>query len=242
MFSQKTKQGDLTNFIPLVWNWQLMNNMTTSDELHDYDLNLVSKNIDIPESSYKIIGSKRIKGQTIRPLNIDCKPAKRLLHGTHYWAINYNTASLVRLSVDTAEFVNQDKKVCVKKMLNEGYIFSRARYYPDQKLEPRVWSGKPYYSKQITFSSSLKVKNVLPITFEWLKKDHVRISLCEYVMNIRYGLAASPRQLLIIENIARLDGFDSIDDLLQWFDKDFYGQIIVWDGFDYKNKLKKLFT
>jgi hypothetical protein len=79
-----------------------------------------------------------------------------------------------------------------------------------------VWVGKPYRSKQIIVTPYFEVKQVwdFECTMEYggLK-----------IMTIN-GLHKSSNY----EKLATNDGFKSINDLMDWFDKPFKGQLISW--------------
>lgn len=98
-------------------------------------------------------------------------------------------------------------------------IRSGNRWKAGDWFSPRVWSGKPYQSKQIQFAPDLQVKKV----FEF-----------EY-----YGLTTlvngNPINSLIFNELAKNDGLTS-EDFINWFKchpklmKDgFKGQIICWN-------------
>lgn len=87
------------------------------------------------------------------------------------------------------------------------------------KFSPRVWSGKPYFSKQITIFEPLEVVKVWDIKIEgfciWINK--------ELYSNLEFSDA--------VKKLARNDGLD-IEDFWSWFPTTpgsfFEGQIICW--------------
>lgn len=87
------------------------------------------------------------------------------------------------------------------------------RWKAGDKFSPRVWSGKPYQSKQIIIAADTEVKKIF--RFE-VKKG-------SYFLN---GKKINMRQLY---RIAINDGFNNSDDLKLWFQKPFKGQIICWN-------------
>lgn len=103
-------------------------------------------------------------------------------------------------------------------MTDKKYHTIRAgfRFKKGDMFSPRVWSGKPYNSKQITIHSDLKIENVFKIQIypsglilidgEKLKTDDLSV-------------------------IAANDGLD-LSDLKSWFKFpcSFEGQIICWDS------------
>lgn len=81
-------------------------------------------------------------------------------------------------------------------------------------FSPRVWSGKPYRSKQIQFAPDIQVKKVWDVEFDedgclWIISDKER----------------GPR---VLHRVAKNDGL-TLDDLIAWFNKPFTGQIICWN-------------
>lgn len=93
-------------------------------------------------------------------------------------------------------------------------------------FSPRVWSGKPYNSKQIQFAPDIQVKKVFD--FEMLPaawRDE-----CQFMVNGRLVFFSVP-------DIAMNDGL-TLDDFVAWFAgpdmmsskrKPFDGQIICWN-------------
>jgi hypothetical protein len=102
-------------------------------------------------------------------------------------------------------------KTCEKK-----YHTIRAghRWKVGDNFSPRVWSGKPYQSKQIIIAPDLEVKKVWD--FE-IKENSIMVN------SFLYSGAEN--------RIAKNDGLDR-DDFLNWFKypKSFDGQIICWDS------------
>lgn len=92
-------------------------------------------------------------------------------------------------------------------------------FKPGDKFSPRVWSGKPYQSKQIIIAPDIEVKK----TWDFKILPSGDIALNHYV--IMDG---------IVDKIAKNDGL-SFGDFLGWFKlnkaivKPFNGQIIAWD-------------
>jgi len=88
-------------------------------------------------------------------------------------------------------------------------------------FSPRVWSGKPYNSKQITFAPDIQIKKI--IDFSILSGA---ICIGEWIMD---GETEGHHET--VERLAMNDGL-SKSDLLQWFryPKAFDGQILCWNG------------
>lgn len=87
------------------------------------------------------------------------------------------------------------------------------RWKVGDKFSPRVWSGKPYNSKQIILCDDVEIKKVFNFSKD-LKSDKWYINGVEMSSAERIDLA---------EN----DGL-AYKDLLSWFQKSFNGQIICW--------------
>ena len=88
------------------------------------------------------------------------------------------------------------------------------RWKVGDMFSPRVWSGKPYRSKQIQFAPDIEIKKVWDVEFDgdgcfWIFSDKERGA------NILY-------------TVAKNDGL-SLTDMMSWFNKPFTGQIIAWN-------------
>lgn len=88
------------------------------------------------------------------------------------------------------------------------------RWKVGDKFSPRVWSGKPYNSKQIIIAPDIEVKKIWDVEFDedgcfWIFSDKER----------------GPR---VLHRVAKNDGLTK-DDLIAWFNKPFTGQIICWN-------------
>ncbi len=91
------------------------------------------------------------------------------------------------------------------------------------KFSPRIWSGKPYASKQIQFAPDIEIKKVWDFEIIhsdgtgdydkgiWILIDNIVIS--DYWVNV----------------LAKNDGLET-DDLIAWFNKPMRGQIICWSN------------
>ena len=89
------------------------------------------------------------------------------------------------------------------------------RWKAGDKFSPRVWSDKPYNSKQIIICPDIEVKKVFSFSKDLISKN--------FYLN---GIETHPDDLL---TIAQNDGLE-IADLLLWFQypNPFNGQIICW--------------
>lgn len=93
------------------------------------------------------------------------------------------------------------------------------RFKVGDKFSPRVWSGKPYQSKQIIIAPDIEVKKI------WkFEADINRV----FSLNGKYVDATS--SICDGRTISEKDGL-SEDDFLEWFPlgKAFSGQIICWN-------------
>lgn len=89
------------------------------------------------------------------------------------------------------------------------------RWKVGDKFSPRVWSGKPYNSKQIILCEDLQIKKLYSFSKDLISKN--------FYLN---GVEIAVDDLKII---AKNDGL-LLDDLLLWFKYPlpFNGQIICW--------------
>lgn len=91
------------------------------------------------------------------------------------------------------------------------------RFKVGDKFSPRIWSGKPYQSKQIIIAPDIEVKKVYGFSCDtmdyWLHNGEINYQL----------------SLDEVKNVAANDGL-SVEDFERWFDaKEFDGQIICWN-------------
>lgn len=81
-------------------------------------------------------------------------------------------------------------------------------------FSPRVWSGKPYNSKQIQFAPEIQIKQIWDVEFD---ED-----ACLWIYSDKEKGAG------VLHRVAKNDGL-SLTDLMTWFNKPFTGQIICWN-------------
>ncbi len=91
------------------------------------------------------------------------------------------------------------------------------RFKIGDKFSPRVWSGKPYQSKQIIIAPDTEIKKIWNFSKDLISPDF-------YINGIRL------QEPHFMHSIAANDGL-SLNDLLAWFKypKPFSGQIICWN-------------
>lgn len=86
-----------------------------------------------------------------------------------------------------------------------------------EKFSPRVWSGIPYKSKQITIAPDIEIKKI------WRFK--MNNGMCMIELEGKWSILLSED----IKAVAMQDGLSFID-FYEWFrNPDFTGQIICWD-------------
>lgn len=93
------------------------------------------------------------------------------------------------------------------------------RWNVGDKFSPRVWSGKPYHSKQVIIAPDITISKIWNI--------EVDEDLCIWIYCDNEG------DDVILERLAANDGL-SLADLKAWFHKPMEGQIICWsDNVEY---------
>lgn len=92
------------------------------------------------------------------------------------------------------------------------------RWKAGDKFSPRVWSGKPYHSKQIIIAPDMEVKKV------W---EFEIIDGSPYLFGVKVPQTDAFR---FVGKLAANDGL-SFEDFLAWFkyQQPFQGQVICWD-------------
>lgn len=94
------------------------------------------------------------------------------------------------------------------------------RFKAGDYFSPRVWSGKPYNSKQIILAPDTEIKKV------W----NFKINRGGFYINDRLYDGEMEGHFELLEEIAKNDGLNR-HDLIAWFKypKSFDGQIICWN-------------
>lgn len=126
--------------------------------------------------------------------------------------LSYNTPDILSEELET--FSNPSHFITAKSHT----IRSGNRWKVGDKFSPRVWSGKPYVSKQITIAPDIEIKKIW--TFEL-------INVAEGITDgfINGNKMVNPMAEIISKN----DGL-SFSDFRHWFGKkNFEGQIICWN-------------
>lgn len=108
-------------------------------------------------------------------------------------------------------------------------IRAGSRFKVGDKFSPRVWSGKPYNSKQIIIAPDIEIKKIFAIRIE-TDKDYTCIFIDNYPFFEENKTMVT--QLGAFESLAKNDGL-SLQDLKDWFKypKDSGEmQIICWNS------------
>lgn len=94
--------------------------------------------------------------------------------------------------------------------VREGNRFKEGEWF-----SPRIWSGCPYNSKQITIAPDIQIKKVWDVQADedgcfWVISDH------------------DDESSDVLDLVAKNDGLDR-NDFMNWFSNPFIGQIICWN-------------
>lgn len=93
-----------------------------------------------------------------------------------------------------------------------------SRFKAGEKFSPRIWSEKPYMSKQIIFSEDLTITHI----------DRFEFNRYHFILNYERIEFDDERLITIAAN----DGLN-VQDFVAWFKKPFIGQIIHWTDYKY---------
>ena len=104
-------------------------------------------------------------------------------------------------------------------------------------FSPRVWSGKPYASKQIEFAPPIQIKQTIDVEIGIDAPHYTYILVPQETKDTYIMLPAT--------DVARNDGL-SFDDFQNWFkpyckttEDMFKGQIIIWGDVEYSGNVVK---
>jgi hypothetical protein len=136
--------------------------------------------------------------------------------------------------------LNIDIRSCYDCNAKHHTIRAGTRWKEGEHFNPKVWSGRPYHSKQIAFAPPIKIEKVWNFSLYPGEKELMfSINNNSWAVDWREGIHWNYR----IGEIARNDGLD-VDDFMHWFipsvkkDGKFFGQIICWNpNIDYSNIL-----
>jgi hypothetical protein len=103
------------------------------------------------------------------------------------------------------------------------------RWKVGDKFSPRVWSGKPYQSKQIIIAPDIEVKKVWDFeVFIDIKSGYDCVRLNGVLLHEFDGNEVFMGGHLKLRTIAKNDGLE-FEDFGNWFNKTMKGQIICWN-------------
>lgn len=100
------------------------------------------------------------------------------------------------------------------------------RWKVGDKFSPRVWSGKPYASKQIIIAPDIELKKVWDVHIEFIGSN-IHVMIPKDSRTDEYFLISAG-------DVAKNDGLD-VHDFIEWFKihpkkkKKFIGQILCWN-------------
>lgn len=118
--------------------------------------------------------------------------------------------------------IDFDLGMFIEGKIKHHTIRAGHRWKAGDKFSPRVWSGKPYASKQIQFAPDIEVKKVWSFS----------IGLAAVYIDQQRWIDKS-----FIKKVSENDGLE-MQDFLDWFQypKPFNGEIICWsDSIEYVN-------
>jgi hypothetical protein len=133
------------------------------------------------------------------------------IYGLYDWsdAMGGEDCYPIEMNIDTLEAKHHT--------IRQGY-----RWKVGDKFSPRVWSGKPYQSKQIIIAPDIEIKKI------W----DVEIFMLEGRLHAGIPEANNIHRLLPLNQIAKNDGL-TFEDMRDWFNvkegKHFHGQILCWN-------------
>ncbi len=101
---------------------------------------------------------------------------------------------------------------CKHHTIRQGQRFKVGEFF-----SPRIWSGKPYASKQITICSPVRIEQIYNIEFDG-QAFYIESNICKY-----------PTVLKLASADGFLPYYDFLDAFTSWFTAPFKGQIICWN-------------
>lgn len=119
--------------------------------------------------------------------------------------------------------INDFQLLCSPTEIKSHTIRAGNRWKVGDKFSPRVWSGKPYCSKQIIISPDIEVKKIWDV--EVINSD----GKGDYDIGFWVKVDDVVKSDFWVNEIAINDGL-SLEDYMGWFNKPiFMGQVICWD-------------
>lgn len=154
------------------------------------------------EQIYNSIGMDFTNRRWIGMLNEINPDQKEILAGFVFGGIDYKVSGIKRHTIRSGN-----------------------RWKVGDKISLRVWSGKPYQSKQIIIAPDIEVKKVWPVEIEFFGGSFY----------VQLPVKKNHWTLLSAGDVAKNDGLE-VHDFIDWFKVhpkskafNFKGQIICWD-------------
>ena len=128
---------------------------------------------------------------------------------------------------EVKNIVNDFVLLCSPEDIKSHTIRAGNRWKVGDWFSPRVWSGKPYQSKQIIIAPDIEVKSVQEIKIE-VDKDYVCVLIDNWPFFEENKNMVT--QIEAFETLAKNDGL-TLADMKAWFKypQSFTGQIICWN-------------
>lgn len=152
-------------------------------------------------------------------------PAKHPRKGqpTHFVEQIWNGLNSLKLPVPKNAELPKEFMWSILPLSNYGYKYHTIRmgnrWNVGDFFSARVWSDKPYRSKQIIIAPPIEIKKIWEVEISGSgnrKTAGIIQKLSRY------------RTLIPLADVAQNDGLE-YDDFVGWFPKDFVGQIISWN-------------
>lgn len=104
-------------------------------------------------------------------------------------------------------------------------IRAGSRWKVGDKFSPRIWSGKPYASKQIQFAPDIEIKKIWTI----IKNPNDLHGFAFHINGNRYVADWEMETAnIMLKDLSKNDGL-SKEDFVNWFPEYFTGQILCWN-------------
>jgi len=131
------------------------------------------------------------------------------------------------VSVDAEKLEGEVRKLMFGDFKPKHHtIRAGSRWKVGDKFSPRIWSDKPYKSKQLILADDVEIKQIWDIEIKTAYKELPLDYETDVIINHRFYHTDDE----IMKRLAYNDGL-SLAELLQWFKypKPFKGQIICWN-------------
>jgi len=121
---------------------------------------------------------------------------------------------------------NRLSKQIVKPKLHTIRPNKKGAWKPGVMIDFVFWSGRPYWSRPVRFAPRLPVVSTQKIQIMYFENSPM-VAIKDESGRMRILKKNE------IEALAHNDGFDSVSQFFQWFDKDFFGSLIHWTDLKY---------